>query len=207
MKRYLNYLLLIANLLIVVMAAVVMIIFNSSFNDMGSKTINQIYSDLKPMLAFPIVTTIISCGIIGLYVFLLKKEASNEQFPLNPRLLSALNKVGLISLANIFCSPTLTIAAILVMDESGTMILLWTSLGLAILFGILSSGFISFFNLRISYAKIQRETLMNEAKQENEKKIEDKAEKKVVSKVKSQKSKKTKDEESKITEATSGSFN
>ncbi|MGL4951657.1 MAG: hypothetical protein ACRC4L_01580 [Mycoplasma sp.] len=167
MKRYLNYLLLFANLLIVLMSAITIFLFIPEFEK--QVPINQVYQNLKPTIWIPIVAVILSSAVIGFYFFCLKKEISKQEFPLNPRLISSFKNIAILTFLNLLCSPLLTLVGILIIDESGTTALLWTSLALSMTFGLVMSGYVSYLNLRISYSNVQREALMTEAIEENEK--------------------------------------
>ncbi|MGL4948704.1 MAG: hypothetical protein ACRC42_05010 [Mycoplasma sp.] len=180
MKRYLNYLLLIANVIVTIATAIVMILFMNEFKTSGD-VINKIYEKLLPTIAIPIVAVVLSSLVIVLYLFSLKKEIKNQDFPLNPRLTNALKNVGLVSFLNLFCAPLLLIVSILINDKEATTILLWLAISLSGVFGLVVAGFVSYFNLRISYSNIQRETLMNQALEENEQLISNEKEETIIS--------------------------
>lgn len=165
MKRYLNYLILFANLIIGIGIVIVLILFINEFKS-PDLTINLIYDKLFITIAIPIVTTIIACISAVLYLYFLHQELKKAPETVNPRLAKGLKICGLVSLYNFVAPNALLIAAILTQDKSGTIILLSVGLAMSAVFELIIAGFVSYFNLRISFANIAREKLKQEAEAE-----------------------------------------
>lgn len=165
MKKYINYLLSFANIIVSVSAAVVLCLFISAFK--SDNTINIIFSNLKWTIAIPIVGMVIGCILVGIFFYLFYNLVKNNENPINPKLVSRIKTCGLCTLANFVIPVTLSIVAILCNKQEMNIVLLSTGFGLSAFISLIIMGFVAYLNLGISFSELSREELKRISEEEN----------------------------------------
>lgn len=165
MKKYINYLLSFANIIVSVSAAVVLCLFISAFK--SDDTINIIFSNLKWTIAIPIVGMVIGCILVGIFFYLFYNLVKNNENPINPKLVSRIKTSGLSTLANFVIPVTLSIVAILCNKQEMNIVLLSIGFGLSAFISLIIMGFVAYLNLGISFSELSREELKRISEEEN----------------------------------------
>ena len=165
MKKYINYLLSFANIIVSVSAAVVLCLFISAFK--SDNTINIIFSNLKWTIAIPIVGMVIGCILVGIFFYLFYNLVKNNENPINPKLVSRIKTSGLSTLANFVIPVTLSIVAILCNKQEMNIVLLSIGFGLSAFISLIIMGFVAYLNLGISFSELSREELKRISEEEN----------------------------------------
>ena len=89
MKKIINYILLLANVVVSLSAVVVLCLFLVGFK--SDYTINIVFDQLKWTIALPIVAMVIGCALVGLYFYFFRTTIKNNENPINPRFIQDLN--------------------------------------------------------------------------------------------------------------------
>ncbi len=168
MNKYMNYIILAANAIVSISSAIVLGIFLHGFK-YADGNIAQVYNDLKWTVSIPIVFTLMGCGLIGLYVYLLKKFMKENTTPINPKLLEGFKWACGASILNFVAPFVLTITAIFMYDRTPTEIMLWVGFGLSALISMAIIGFTTYLNVGINFSILSREELKRISEEENSK--------------------------------------
>ncbi len=167
MNRYMNYVILAANAIVSISAAIVLGIFLHNFKYIGESTMASVFDSLKWTVCIPILGFAGGCGLIVLYVFLLKKFMKENTTPINPKLLEGFKWAIMASVINFSLPLALSITAIFIYDESAAKTLLWVGFGVSAAVSLAIIGFTTYLNVGISFSMLSREELMRRAEEEN----------------------------------------
>lgn len=166
MKRYLNYILLLANVTVSIIVAILLVLFSAQFKSAEGLNDATIYRNLSGVISLPIISTVASLCFMGLYFYFFKKEIKNAEEKINPRLIKGLKYTAAFSALNFIAPVILMYTAITIIDRDTTILLLATAFGVSGFITIIISGFTSYYNLQISYAQARREILKQESLEE-----------------------------------------
>ena len=163
-----NYIILAANAIVSISSAIVLGIFIHGFKYQGSDSIQTLYHNLTWTVAIPFVAFFIGCGLIGVYVWQLKKFLKENTTPINPKLLDGHKYAWGCSIINFIAPLALSVTAIFTYDQNATQIMLWVGFGVSAAFSLAIIGFTTYLNVGITFSNLSREELKRIAEEENQ---------------------------------------
>ncbi len=162
-----NYIILGANAVVSISAAIVLGIFLNEFKYLGEGPVAVVFDKLKWTVAIPVLGFIIGAGLICLYVYFLKKFIKENTTPINPKLLDGFKWATIASIINFVAPLALSITAIFIYDEFAAKTLLWTGFGISAAVSLVIIGFTTYLNVGINFSILSREELTRRAEEEN----------------------------------------
>ncbi len=160
MRRWVTYVMLIANYIIAIACAITLIIFLRNRDNSIPSYINKMHL----AIIAPIVGLVMSTCLVVLYAFLLKKSLKEQVAHMNPKLLKLIQSSTYISIGNLFFPPLLLITACSIAaiqnSQTASLALIITAFALTGVIGLFITGYTSYVNFRISFNEEKRKTLL-----------------------------------------------
>lgn len=161
LKRWVTYILLLANYAVAIACAVVLGLFLKYRFELDSIYIEKIHL----AVIAPVVAVVVGSILLGLYAFFLNKSLQPQINTTNPKLVTLVKSSTYISIANLFMPILLLIVATASADTNDTsknitMGLVIAAFVLTGVMGLFITGYVSYVNFRISFNDEKRKVLL-----------------------------------------------
>ena len=165
MKRYLNYLLILSNILVFIGVVIELGVFLNYKNNLidpntvgGTLTVADVIDKMQLVVLAPILFMIASCAILFFYEWKIKKLIKENIDEFNYNMLNIIKIVSYSSVVNYILTGLLGIIGCLVKDNTllAQIVLMSVALGFSGVFGLIVIGVISYLNLRISFEESKK---------------------------------------------------
>ena len=165
MKRYLNYLLILSNILVFIGVVIELGVFLNYENNLidsntvgGTLTVADVIDKMQLVVLAPILFMIASCAILFFYEWKIKKLIKENTDEFNYNMLNIIKIVSYSSVVNYILTGLLGIIGCLVKDNTllAQIVLMSVALGFSGVFGLIVIGVISYLNLRISFEESKK---------------------------------------------------
>ncbi len=161
MRRWITYILLIANYVIAIACAVVLAIFLKYKYEDGGIFVNN----MRLAVIAPVVAVVVGSILTGLYAFFLNKSLKPFINTTNPKLVTLIKASTYISIVNLILPNLLLMVATTTINNTEpakniSLGLIIAAFALTGILGLFMTGYVSYINFRISYSEEKRKVLL-----------------------------------------------
>ncbi len=168
MKRYLNYVLILSNVLVFIGIVIELGLFLTwkKSLDLGDSSIDiknpisqpELAQMLLQIVAIPICSMVASCVVLVFYQWKVSKIIKDNNDVFNIKILNTIKIVAYTSIINFLITGLLGMVACLMTgyDWNARLVLMSVAIGFSGIFGLIIIGFISYLNLRMGFEEIKK---------------------------------------------------
>lgn len=168
MKRYLNYILILSNVLVFIGIVIELGLFLTwkKSLDLGDSSIDiknpisqpELAQMLLQIVAIPICSMVASCIVLVFYQWNVSKIIKDNNDVFNIKILNTIKIVAYTSIINFLITGLLGMVACLMTgyDWNARLVLMSVAIGFSGIFGLIIIGFISYLNLRMGFEEIKK---------------------------------------------------